>query len=165
MKTKHFLLSENGWVPNNPRLPVIVYSKFSAEGGSFVHAFESAFAASGWQGIWRNGIFDYHHYHTTAHEVLGIAMGEAKVVLGGPGGSDLHVMAGDCLVLPAGTGHCRISASKDFLVVGAYPPGQDPDLRRSDAGESGKRYIATLPLPERDPLGADGVPSLWQDGW
>lgn len=164
MTRDHFVLAENGWVPNNPRLPVIVYGEVSVAQGSLADRFEALFAGNGWQGIWRNGVFDYHHYHTTAHEVLGIAMGQAKLVLGGPDGRELQVKAGDCLVLPAGTGHCRVSASDDFLVVGAYPPGQDPDLRRSDPGEDGRRCITTLPLPDTDPLGADGVPLLWRSG-
>ncbi|KEQ05089.1 cupin domain-containing protein [Pseudorhizobium pelagicum] len=164
MKTDHFLLSENDWVPNNPRLPVIVHSGLSAEDESLADMFEATFAENGWQGIWRNGIFDYHHYHTTAHEVLGIARGQARVVLGGPGGRELQVQAGDCLVLPAGTGHCRISASDDFLVIGAYPAGQDPDLRRSEAGENGMRILKTLPVPETDPLGGATLRDLWGDG-
>jgi uncharacterized protein YjlB len=161
MNIDHFLLDENDWVPNNPRLPIILYSGVGAEGGTLAETFESRFAEAGWQGIWRNGIFDYHHYHTTAHEVLGIAEGEATVVLGGPGGRELDVKRGDCLVLPAGTGHCRISASSDFLVIGAYPEGQDPDLRKNDAGESGRRIISSLPLPKTDPLGEEGLAALW----
>ena len=161
MKTDHFLLAPNGWVPNNPRLPVIVYSGIVADGRSLAEEFEAKFAANGWQGVWRDGIFDYHHYHTTAHEVLGIAEGQGRVVVGGPQGREVMVKAGDCLVLPAGTGHCRVSASADFLVIGAYPAGQDPDLRRDDPGEIGRHYIETLPLPRTDPMGADGVPTLW----
>lgn len=164
MKIDHFLLSENDWVPNNPRLPVIVHSRLSSEDESLADKFEATFAENGWQGIWRNGIFDYHHYHTTAHEVLGIARGEARLVLGGPGGREMQVQAGDCLVLPAGTGHCRISASDDFLVIGAYPAGQDPDLRRSAAGENGMRFLQTLPVPDTDPLGGPTLRDLWGDG-
>ena len=143
---------------------MIVHSGLSAEDESLADMFEATFAENGWQGIWRNGIFDYHHYHTTAHEVLGIARGQARVVLGGPGGRELQVQAGDCLVLPAGTGHCRISASDDFLVIGAYPAGQDPDLWRSEAGENGMRILKTLPVPETDPLGGATLRDLWGDG-
>ncbi|MFN7093140.1 MAG: cupin domain-containing protein [Allorhizobium sp.] len=164
MKTDHFTLSENDWVPNNPRLPVIVHSGVSSTEGDVAEMFEAKFAENGWRGIWRNGIFDYHHYHTTAHEVLGIARGQARVVLGGPGGRELQVQAGDCLVLPVGTGHCKIAASNDFLVIGAYPAGQDPDLRRSAAGESDKRVMETLPVPETDPLGGPTLKKLWGSG-
>ncbi len=164
MVIDHFVLSQNGWVPNNPVLPVIVCKDIPAEGRDLATTFERSFARNGWQGIWRNGIFDYHHYHTMAHEVLGIARGRGVVMLGGPGGREVEVSAGDCLILPAGTGHCRLSASDDFLVIGAYPPGQDPDLRRNAPGEAGLRIIATLPLPQSDPLGGKGVGELWGNG-
>lgn len=32
--------------------------------------FEMRFAENGWTGAWRDGVFDYHHFHVTTHEVL-----------------------------------------------------------------------------------------------
>ncbi len=53
--------------------------------------------------------------------MLGVARGTAKVEYGGVKGRMLTMNAGDVTVLPAGTGHRLIEASRDFLVVGAYP--------------------------------------------
>ncbi len=145
------------WVPNNRQLPVLLYHDTCPDDRDMAAFFEDRFRQNGWTGIWRNGIFDYHHYHSGAHEVLGIAEGRARVMIGGPSGQEINLHAGDCLVLPAGTGHMRIEASRDFLVVGAYPPGQEADIRTNAATHSQLQTIASLPVPPTDPLeGAEG---------
>jgi uncharacterized protein YjlB len=158
----HFEPSE--WVPNNPKLPMLVYRSLPLDGDDPAAVFESRFRDNGWQGTWRNGVFAYQHYHTHAHEVLGIASGSARLLLGGPAGREIDVAAGDCLVLPAGTGHRRLSASGDFLVVGAYPPGQHADIQTGDCGKEGRKAIAGVPLPEADPVtGSDGaLTKMWR---
>jgi uncharacterized protein YjlB len=147
------LFEPSDWVPNNPDLPVLVYRQAIAAEGEMAPKFEGRFRENGWQGIWLNGVFDYQHYHTHAHEVLGIAGGRARLLIGGPDGTELSVHAGDCLILPAGTGHMRIDASRDFLVVGAYPPGQEADIQIGPASEKQLDGIANLPLPRTDPVG------------
>jgi uncharacterized protein YjlB len=154
-ETHHF--SDDGAIPNSP-LPVLVYHG--------VAECEALFAQHGWGGSWRSGIFDFHHFHSTAHEVLGVLSGRATVLLGGPAGEAFEVGAGDVLVLPAGTGHRRIDSSADLLVAGAYPRGQHWDLRRGDPAEHDEvlANIAAVTLPETDPvLGADGpLIGLWR---
>lgn len=161
---KALWFAADGWVPNNALLPVLLYRQALPEAGSDrASACEDLFRRRGWSPQWRNGIYPYHHYHSTAHEVLGMVAGQARVLLGGPGGEAVEVAAGDCVLLPAGTGHCLVNSSPDFLVVGAYPPDQDWDLRRDALSDREREDMARLPIPNSDPVRGTKGPlwSLW----
>jgi uncharacterized protein YjlB len=163
------LFVDDGLVPNNGKLPLILYRHALAlehVPGTAERALAALFRSNGWRGAWVDGLYDFHHYHSTAHEVLGIAQGSAKVQLGGPQGLLVELEAGDAVAIPAGVGHCLI-AGDDLVVVGAYPEGQDWDLCRATESDRLKALenIPWVPLPKLDPVfGADGpVLARWVD--
>ena len=161
-----FVFADDGLVPNNP-MPFLVYRRAVDVGrGHPEKTIEGLFGANGWGDMWRNGVYDFPHYHATVHEALGIARGHAQVRFGGNGGKEFEISAGDIAILPAGTGHQCLSASPDFSVVGAYPPGAKMHVTRPTP-ENHAHALKTIPavrLPNTDPvLGKDGpLMRLWK---
>lgn len=166
-KANGFHFSDDGLTPNHPRWPLIHYRGVVKLDERFDPAaiFEVLFDTHGWRDGWRDGVYDFLHYHSSTHEVLGIARGRAKVRFGGARGRNLDLKAGDVIVQPAGTGHQRISASRDLLVVGAYPAGSRYDELRSTKVDHDRalRAIAKTPAPRTDPVysGKGPLKRLW----
>lgn len=149
--------------PNSP-LPVLLYSQvLTGEGDDVAAQFEALFDAHQWPPQWRYGLLDFDHFHSTAHEALGVFRGEAHIRLGGPNGQELDVVAGDVMILPAGTGHASLSSSDDFEMVGAYPPGQEWEVERGDPDrvEAARERVERVPLPAGDPVGGTLL-RLWR---
>ena len=153
-------LLDDGVIPNNAELPLLVYRRaVTLSESDPASVFEALFTANGWPAAWRNGIFPFHHFHSTAHEVLGVFAGNATARFGGESGIDVTVSAGDVVIIPAGVGHKAIEASTDLGIVGAYPTGSSPDLRRGTPQDRPRSLdaIVQVPIPKRDPLyGAEG---------
>ncbi len=165
MEPERIVFRDDGSIPNS-RHPILLYRKaVDLDSRDPASSMEECFAANDWTDSWRNGIYPFHHYHSTSHEVLGIYRGSATVRLGGEHGQDFDVEAGDVIVIPAGVGHKNLGASQNFGVVGAYPNGRQCDLLRGQPGERPKadQNIAAIPMPNRDPLfGSDGpLRRLW----
>lgn len=151
--------ADDGRIPNNPTLPLLLYPQALAPDAIGAGACAALFAANGWPGAWRNGIYGDHHFHSEAHEVLGIVSGRATVTFGGPAGVTVEIVAGDVAILPAATGHKRESASSDLLVIGAYPGGMGRDTLWGDPAEhdGALASIRRVPVPTSDPVyGAAG---------
>jgi uncharacterized protein YjlB len=161
----HFF-KDDGIIPNS-KFPLLHYQKaFSEEGSAGAGWLEQRFASNNWTNSWRNGVYPFHHYHSTSHEVLGIYSGSALLFLGGENGAKVKVEAGDIIVIPAGVGHKNLGSSSDFGVVGAYPDGRSWDVMRGQPGDRPKadERIAAIPFPGSDPfLGKqDGLIKLWK---
>jgi len=155
-----FRFGDAGDIPNHPRLPVLIYKRAalafqSADAPEAIARwFEKTWPQHHWRPSWRWGVYDFPHYHSTAHEILGVYRGRASLRLGANAGATLVVEPGDVIVLPAGTGHENLGASDDFHVVGGYPEGQEADLLRGRPGErpAADERIARVPPPKADPL-------------
>ena len=143
MRTPHKLYFEKASdVPNSP-LPALLFRGILAADA----------AANGWTGLWTDTIYDYTHFHSNAHEVLGIAEGKVTVKLGGEGGRRFRLEAGDMLVLPADIGHCRVGSGEGLKVISAYPPGQSHcNMKRKG------HAVSKVPVPSTDPFYGQGGP-------
>jgi uncharacterized protein YjlB len=149
------LFADDGTFPNNPILPLLLYQDIiPPAGGKTAAMIEELFESNSWGGTWRNGLNSFHHYHSTAHEALGVYRGSAEVQLGGERGVTVTVQQGDLMIIPAGVAHKNLGSSADFRVVGAYPRGQHPDMCYGKEAERPRadNRINAVALPQGDPV-------------
>ena len=148
------VLKDDGTFPNSS-LPAFIYK------GALVlpkqhpeKIIEDIFKKNNWSNSWRNGIYDYHHYHSITHEVLGVFEGSTVVELGGAKGITQLVEKGDIIIIPAGVAHRNVTPESNFKCVGAYPGGMDYDIKKGEPGDrpGADRNIKKVPLPEKDPV-------------
>lgn len=162
------LFADDGRIPNNPTLPLILYRGGINLAGSPdpEKLIETTFADNGWGDMWRNGIYPYVHYHSMIHEALAVARGRARVRFGGAGGEEIEIVPGDVAILPAGTGHHCLMHSRELMVIGAYPPAGKYNLCRGSKAEHTKALaaIGKVPLPATDPVFGPNGPliALWR---
>lgn len=159
-------LQDDGTFPNS-RLPALLYKgaldiPWLFPAAHVKHLFEK----NGWSNSWDAGIFEYHHYHSICHEVLGIYKGHTKLQLGGLEGPQIFIEKGDVLVIPAGVAHKNLGPEHAVGVIGAYPGGRDYDMNYGKPGErpAADQHIKKVPVPDKDPLfGRDqGLFKIWK---
>lgn len=162
----HFLCPANDTFPNNDSLELCIFKQvFSTEAVNLVEVIEQCFLQNGWPPAWRNGLYDTHHYHSTAHEALGVYEGWIEACFGGPGGIVQTATKGDVIIIPAGVSHKNIKQSGNFRVVGAYPESQPWNMKYGRKGERPQvdKEIQQVALPQGDPVyGNDGpLMKIW----
>ena len=153
-KPQAHLFKDDGVIPNS-KYPLLHYQKvFTERSSAGASWLEQHFAKNNWTNSWRNGVYPFHHYHSTSHEVLGVYSGSALLFLGGEKGAKVKVEAGDIIVIPAGVGHKNLGSSNNFGVVGAYPDGRSWDIMKGQPDDRPKadERIAALPVPDFDPF-------------
>src|SRR5688500_19028818 len=124
MNILRHILAEDDKFPNNGLLPLLVYREaFPALDRDSADIIKEILETNSWKDSWINGIYDYHPYHSTAHEALVVLNGSARVQFGGPNGITLLMEKGDVVIIPAGVAHKRIDDADGFSCLGAYPQG------------------------------------------
>ncbi|KAI9711653.1 MAG: hypothetical protein M1812_007086 [Candelaria pacifica] len=114
---------------------------------------------------WRYTMFTTTHFHSTAHEVLCISSGRARLCFGGEDNSkkvESEVTKGDVVVVPGGVGH-RLLEDLDggFEMVGSYEAGKSWDMCYGKKGEEKKiESISKLGWFDKDPVYGDGGPAM-----
>lgn len=165
-ETIQLKFKDDGTIPNS-KLPLLIYKNVFSEEKANADFITKHFEDRDWSNSWKNGVYDYHHYHSNTHEVLGVFSGYATILFGGEEGSAFSIEEGDAVAIPAGVGHKLIQASDDFGVIGAYPNGMSYDLKKGNSEErpEADQNIEKVPLPETDPVYGkmEGLVSLWRE--
>ncbi|MDB5272077.1 MAG: cupin protein [Chitinophagaceae bacterium] len=145
---------DDGVFPNNS-LPVLFYrGVLDLPLVLAAHVIKSLFVQNGWRNIWENGIYEYQHYHSSTHEVMGVLKGKTTLLLGGEKGVELSIQRGDVLIIPAGVAHRNLQSQYAITCVGAYSQGDRYDILYGNPGDRPKadHNIHAVPLPELDPV-------------
>jgi uncharacterized protein YjlB len=167
-KVMTYLISDTAKIPNNKRLPLLIYHGVfpKSEPEKMAQTYEKLFAQNQWSPEWRDVIYPFHHFHTKSHEALGVFQGNASVLFGGESGIRFNVSAGDMVIIPAGVGHKSINSSDDFCCVGGYPAGLECDMNLEENDNQAHIHnINQVPIPSYDPIyrkESGYLISLWQ---
>jgi uncharacterized protein YjlB len=142
------VLKDDGKIPNN-QLPLLFYrGAVNLESRDPAAVFEELFQSNDWTNTWRNGIYTYHHYHSTTHEVIGVAKGSATIQFGGERGIKQKITSGDVVIIPAGVAHKNLGAEWDM------------NYGRPNERPAADENIARAAMPRNDPLYGSSGPLL-----
>jgi uncharacterized protein YjlB len=158
---------DNGTFPNS-KFPALLYKRVLDIPALFPATHVSnIFQKNNWGNSWDAGIFEYQHYHSTVHEVLGVYKGSTTILLGGDDGTEVKLEKGDVLIIPAGVAHKNLGNENDIGCVGAYPYDQPYDMNYGAAGERPlvDENLRRVPIPDSDPMRGKngGVQDIWHD--
>ena len=152
-RVHRLFMDHDGVFPNNPHYPLLIFA------GGCEHldsaATERAIVAASWSAPWAWGVFDFHHYHSTAWEILACVKGRAVLQLGGPTGPEIGVTLGDVVLVPPGFAHRQLEATQDFTLLGAYPNSgcSGPvDTVRAAPTAAQRANIAAVQAPSEEPI-------------
>jgi uncharacterized protein YjlB len=110
---------DDGIFPNNESYPLILMK--NAFSGRTEEEGRHLITKSGeWTNPWTWGVFEYHHYHSKAWELLLCVQREANVQLGGVTGPTIQMKQGDLVYVPPGFAHKQASSSNGFTLLGSY---------------------------------------------
>lgn len=163
------IVHDDGQFPNCSiqNLPVLIYKSAFPSYGSpseLANTIEETFTNNGYPPQWRFGLYEYPHYHSTSHEILGVFKGSARVRLGGEkSGVEEDVGAGDVMVIPAGVAHESVQSQGGFEMVGAYPAGYNWDMnygKSQDEKQKAEANIKKVEIPTKDPVYGSKGPVL-----
>lgn len=146
---------DDGTFPNNPSHPLLIYKNVWDGSTNGV----DLFIRNGWTQPWAWGIFEFHHYHSTAWEALLCIKGEACIQFGGPLGPKLQASKGDLILIPPGVAHRQITARGGFTLLGSYP-NETPhaDTVKGKPTPHERANIASCPVPTSDPIFGASAP-------
>ena len=110
-------------------------------------------------------MYSTSHFHSTSHEVLAVATGEAKLCFGhedNPDRVEETLRKGDVIIMPGGVAHRLLEdKSGGFSMVGSYPRGNSWDMCYGKKGEESKiEGIKDLGWFEKDPVYGEKGPVL-----
>jgi uncharacterized protein YjlB len=163
---KEYYIDDDGTFPNS-HLPVIFYKAVLKLPLFFPALYiKKLFRKNNWKNSWKSGIFEYQHYHSVTHEVMGVYKGKTTLLIGGEKGHKITIEKGDVLIIPAGVAHKNLKKENAVKCVGAYPNGKKYDMNYGREGERPKtdENIKEVKMPGKDPVfGKDeGIVNIWK---